>query len=216
VLAAAAPDQSRDELAQLTLGQANRRLLELREQIFGSQLNASSTCSNCGNRFEFDLSGDLFRQANEDQAFESEFNLNSYNVQFRPVNLEDLKYAGEVGSVNAARQWLIERCVLRAADDLRLINPKQLPEPVISALAARLAECDPDAELLIDLACPACGVQFELPFDISAFFCVELNAEAQRLLREVHSLARGYGWGEAEILEMAAPRRQFYLEMLDQ
>jgi hypothetical protein len=218
VLAAASPDESREDLAQLTLGQANRRLLDLREQIFGSHLNASSTCGNCGTRFEFDLSADLFRQTNADRAFESEFDFASdrYRVQFRLLNLDDLNFANEVGSVNSARQRLIKRCVLKAVHAKKSVSADELPEQVVSELAARLMECDPEAELLLDLACPSCGFEFELPFDISAFFCVEMDAEAQRLLREVHALALGYGWREADILEMAAPRRQFYLDMLDQ
>ena len=218
VLAAASPNESRDELARLTLGESNRRLLDLRKLIFGSHLNASSTCDNCGTRFEFDLSTDLFHRTTEDQSFESEFDLASdqYRVRFRLLNLEDLNFAGGAGSVKVARQRLIQRSVLEAARAKQVVSAEQLPEQVISDLATRLAECDQEAELLIDVACPACGFEFELPFDISSFFCVEIDAEAQRLLREVHALARGYGWCEADILEMAAPRRQFYLDMLDQ
>lgn len=216
VLAAASPDESRDDLAQLTLGQANRRVLELREQIFGSHLNASSTCANCGTRFEFDLNTDLFRPTKEDQRNEFDFTSDRYRVQFRLLNLDDLNFANQVASVNSARQRLIRRCVLKAVHAKKSVTADDLPEQVISALAERLTECDPEAELLLDLACPSCGFEFELPFDVSAFFCVEMDAEAQRLLREVHALARGYGWGEADILEMAAPRRQFYLDMLDQ
>jgi hypothetical protein len=216
VLAAASPDESRDELAQLTLGQANRRLLDLREQIFGSHLNAASTCGKCGTRFEFDLRTDLFRRTNENQATEFDLASDRYRVQFRLLNLDDLNFANEMGSVNSARHWLIKRCVLKAAHAKQVVSADELPEPVISALAQRLTESDPEAELLLDLACPSCGFEFELPFDISAFFCVEMDAEAQRLLREVHALALGYGWREADILEMAAPRRQFYLDMLDQ
>jgi hypothetical protein len=33
-------------------------------------------------------------------------------------------------------------------------------------------------------------------------------------MREVHRLARVYGWREADILSMSASRRQFYLEMV--
>jgi hypothetical protein len=218
VLAAASPDKTKDELAQLTLGQCNRRLLNLHEQIFGSRLGASATCPSCGVRLEFELDTDLFRPLNEDQAIDSEFDLTSdqYSVRFRLLNLADLNSANASHSVSAAREQLVQRCVLTAAKGKKSLSAEQLPDEVVSALAARLAECDPEAELLCNLSCPSCGFEFELPFDLSAFFCAEIDAEAQRLLREVHALARGYGWSEAEILEMAAPRRQFYLDMLDQ
>ena len=218
VLAAASPDESTYQLTQLTLGQTNRRLLDLREQIFGSHLSASSTCPNCQARFEFELTTDLLRQLDQDRPINSEFDLTSdrYRLRFRVINLADLNSASATHSVSAARAQLVQRCVVTAAKGKKRLSAEQLPDEVISALAARLSECDPEAELLCKLVCPACGFEFDLPFDLGAFFCAEIDAEAQRLLREVHALACGYGWSEAEILEMAAPRRQFYLDMLDQ
>jgi hypothetical protein len=40
-----------------------------------------------------------------------------------------------------------------------------------------------------------------------------LTTWVRRLLREVHTLALAYGWREADILNMSARRRRFYLEM---
>jgi len=51
-------------------------------------------------------------------------------------------------------------------------------------------------------------------FDIVSFFWSEICVQAKRLLREVHILARAYGWREADILSMSAARRQLYLEMV--
>jgi hypothetical protein len=218
VLAAASTGENRDELAHLPLGKCNRRLLDLRKEIFGDRLSAASTCAECGVRFEFDLNGDLFQRPNHDEVCEREFDLESgqYAVRFRLLNLEDLNFASMAANVPAARQCLIKRVVLKAEHANQTVSTEQLPDEVISALAARLTECDPEAEFLLDLACPACGSEFQLPFDPGSFFCAEIDAEAQRLLSEVHALARGYGWRETDILEMTAPRRHFYLSLLDQ
>jgi hypothetical protein len=78
-----------------------------------------------------------------------------------------------------------------------------------------MAERDPQAELLLDLTCPACAHRWEAPFDIVPFFWTEIATEAKRLLREVHTLARSYGWREADVLAMSATRRRSYLEVLD-
>ena len=43
----------------------------------------------------------------------------------------------------------------------------------------------------------------------------EVEAEAMRLLRDVHVLARQYGWREADIIAMSPLRRQMYVEMAD-
>jgi hypothetical protein len=66
---------------------------------------------------------------------------------------------------------------------------------------------------LLDLRCPTCGHSWHALFDIVAFFWAELASQAKRLLREVHTLARAYGWREADIVSMSARRRQLYLEM---
>ena len=67
---------------------------------------------------------------------------------------------------------------------------------------------------VLALACPACGHRWQSVFDIAAFLWREIDAWAQRTLRDVHALARGYGWHESDILALTATRRQIYLEMI--
>ena len=78
----------------------------------------------------------------------------------------------------------------------------------------QMAEVDPQANLQLDLSCPACGHRWQVLFDIGSFFWSELNAWAQRLLAEVHVLASAYGWREADILNLSPSRRQFYLGLI--
>ena len=218
VLAAAFPDQSKDELRRLTLGQCNARLLDVRERVFGAELNGFSECGHCSERLEFTLNGKALRGAGTVALPNTEFTLEShgYFLRFRLLDIGDLGAASASGDVNAARSQLVARCVLEARWGNRTVTAAELPETVIDELARRLAECDPDAEVLIDLSCPFCEFKHQLPFEIASFFHTEIGAQAQRLLGEVHILARAYGWREAEILAMSARRRQFYIEMLDQ
>jgi hypothetical protein len=217
VLAAVFPEAAREELDQLTLGECNSRLLDLREQVFGSQLGAAAECANCGARFEFNLNTEAFHRAPRAAAADREFELESdqYRVRFRLLNIEDLNFAGASGNVTTARQQLVKRCIVAAYHANRMVSSEELPDSVIADLAARLPECDPEAEALINVSCPSCHFEFQLPFDVTSFFCAEIEAEARRLLREVHVLALNYGWREAEILEMSAVRRQSYLDQLD-
>jgi hypothetical protein len=69
-------------------------------------------------------------------------------------------------------------------------------------------------DVQLSLACPACKRQWETAFDIASFLWGEIHAWAQRVLREVATLARVYGWREADILSMSAGRRQAYLELI--
>jgi hypothetical protein len=64
------------------------------------------------------------------------------------------------------------------------------------------------------LTCAACGHRWSALFDIVAFFWTELCVRAERLLVEVHTMARAYGWREADILAMSEARRHCYLEFL--
>ena len=47
------------------------------------------------------------------------------------------------------------------------------------------------------IECPACGRAADVPFAIATFLWREVDAWARRTLREVHALARAYGWSEA-------------------
>ena len=77
-----------------------------------------------------------------------------------------------------------------------------------------MARHDPDADVSIAFECPACGAAWLSRFDIVSYFWGELDDWAQRLLAEVHALARAYGWSEAAILALSPTRRRFYLEMV--
>jgi hypothetical protein len=89
-----------------------------------------------------------------------------------------------------------------------------LPGEIVAQLTEQIGRADPDADISLDLSCPACDHRWQIAFDIVTFFWAEINSLAKRLLREVHTLARAYGWREADILAMSAARRQAYLEMV--
>ena len=73
---------------------------------------------------------------------------------------------------------------------------------------------DPQANVQMNLSCVRCGKHWQAVFDIESFLWSEINRWAERLLLEVHQLARAYGWREADILAMSPHRRRFYLDML--
>jgi hypothetical protein len=87
-------------------------------------------------------------------------------------------------------------------------------DALAGVLAADSDALDIQADSRIEIHCPACGAQSSAEFDIAAFFWQEITAQARRLLREVHALARAYGWREADILAMSARRRQAYLSLI--
>ena len=92
-----------------------------------------------------------------------------------------------------------------------MVDPASLPEQIVSAVIDRMAQADPQAEIQIALACPACPHRWSTIFDIVSYLWSEIDDWAQRLLMEVHALASAYGWGEGEIIAMSARRRHLYL-----
>jgi hypothetical protein len=215
LLAAACPELTLDELAALSIGQRDARLLTVRELTSGPRLNGFVECPRCAERLEFDVSvGDL-RLAEDSEMEEEAWELvtGALALRFRLPNSRDLATVLGSQDPSAARNLLVQRCVLEASRDGVSVAANELPADVIAGLARRMSECDPQAEVLLDLRCPMCDHAWQVLFDIVTFFWAELAAQAKRLLREVHTLARAYGWSEADILDMSARRRQFYLEM---
>jgi hypothetical protein len=215
LLAAACPELTWDELAALSIGQRDARLLTLRERTSGPRLNGFAECPRCAERLEFEVAVADLRVVAEPDAEEGAWELaaEGLTLRFRLPNSRDLAAVLGYQDPATAREVVVQRCVLEASRDGESVTASELPTEAIVELARRIAECDPQAEVLLGLRCPACDHGWQALFDIVAFFWAELAAQAKRLLREVHTLARAYGWREADILGMSARRRQFYLEM---
>jgi hypothetical protein len=215
VLAAASAAGSPDALAELSIGERDRRLLVLREWTFGPRLFSVSTCPECRERLEWSVdASELFGRGEADVSGELSIESAGYSVRFRLPNTRDLAAASESGDVTAARQILLERCLIESSHEGRPTTAAEFPEPVVHAIAERMADSDRGADIDVHLTCPACGHRWAVLFDIESFFWDELSAWAQRILIDVHVLASAYGWREADILQLGQWRRQFYLSQV--
>jgi hypothetical protein len=209
LLAAACPEMTADELGALSIGERDARLLMLRESTFGSELLSRTSCPRCAAQLEFAFSANHVRA--ESQAAPTTLKVEGGEVRFRLPNSRDLETISAAADIAAARRLLVERCLLHEGEKALAA---QLPPAILEAIAERMADADPQAEVRLALTCPACSHCWEALFDIVSFLWSEISAWAQRLLREVHTLASAYGWREADILAMNARRRRVYLEMV--
>jgi hypothetical protein len=208
LLAVAAPGTPATDLASLSVGDRDARLLALREETFGPLLPCQADCPRCRERLEFTLTtSGLGGDAPPPALAEHELQIGSSRLRVRLPNSHDLAAVAHCGDPARARALLARRCLLTDAGD------GDLPADVVDALAAHLATSDPRAEILLDLTCPGCGHAWQLVFDVVSFLWAELTAEVRRLLYAVDALARVYSWREADILAMSPIRRQLYLEM---
>jgi hypothetical protein len=211
LLSAALPERSAAELADLSLGERDVLLLELRERTLGTDLKGYTECPQCRVVIDFTLLVDDVRVGLPLRREEHLVTAEGFEVRFRIPTSRDLGAAQDCRSVEEARALLLRRCVLSARRGDSEIDAASLPESVAEEIAAHIEADDPQAEMPLSLSCAACSHQWLILLDIAAFFWSELSALAERLLYDVHTLARFYGWSEADILAMSAARRQFYL-----
>ena len=217
ILTAACPEKSWEELAQLSIGQRDALILMVRELTFGTELSAFTHCPQCQDPLTFtvDVADLLAAGAPEPAETELTCQADGLTIKARLPNSLDVAAIVNCDRPEAARSRLLKRCVLEARQGDRVILAQDLPEAAISSLAAEMVECDPLSEMAFNLCCPECDCRWSVILDVVSFFWSEIAAQGRRLLRDVHDLARAYGWREADILAMSTQRRQFYLQMVD-
>ncbi len=223
LLAAASPDASPESLAKLSIGRRDALLLALREWLFGSRLVSLAVCPNCSERLEliFELS-EICATAAGDQPETLTVKSGGYEARFRLPNSEDLEAVATGAGCDAASasESLLSRCLLQTRRKGRNQSPtsvesvRDLPPTLIAAIAKKMEQADPQANVQLNLSCADCGHRWLAAFDIVSYLWNEIDHWARRILREAHLLASAYGWREADILAMSALRRQLYLEMI--
>ena len=216
IAAAAYPGIDWDALTHLPVGRRDSLIIRARQRMLGDGMPITVQCPTCQERLEFDsAASELLSCCPADEAdpvFELE--VDGYWVRARPLDSVDLTTLPQGLSRTAARAHLIGRVVVAARHEDAAVSPAELPDAVVDALAAKLIEIDPVADLKFGLNCPACRHAWSALFDITVYFWKELSAMARAMLEDVHQLATAYGWREDDVLKMSAARRAFYLSRI--
>lgn len=208
-----------DEIARLPIGARDVRLLRLRSALFGDRVEAVCSCPSCGAQLDVsfglpDLLGDDDIAAIDAPAPTRRLTLGGHEVTVRAPSSLDLLAVLREPDLAVSRRALLSRCLADVGDADRAVLVATLPDDVAEALVTQLAALDPRARMEIDLTCADCGHTWPTVFDIVGFLWAEVDAWAHRTLRDVNTLARAYGWREANILAMSPRRRQSYLELV--
>ena len=214
LLAAGRPECGTEALLDLSLGARDLQLFELRELLFGSDIEGVGRCPRCEERFEVSFSLDDIRApARTDGPDLIEFEVGAYKVACRPLSSRDLRNIDRSANVEEAQKTLFASCLVRLEHAGEPLSAGDAPREVVEAVERAIERLDAQAnvELLID--CEDCGHSWAAPFDIASYLWSEIDTRARRTLRDVHSLAYAYGWSEQEILALSDQRRRHYLEM---
>ena len=216
------PNASNDLLYGLTVVQRDTALLFLRELTFGSRITGLAGCAACGERLELEFETHDLRATSTPAAFdwieinnpENVFQQDSCEIRFRLPTSADLMAVSSLTGPSAARQQLLEACFVSVLKDGKVISIADLPDQLLDAVEEHMSQVGAAADPVLAAACPTCGHQTEIVFDIVLYFWAEIQVRAMRIMQEVHALASSYGWSEADILRMSAWRRQRYLELV--
>jgi hypothetical protein len=216
LLDASWPEVDPEAWADLPVGRRDACLVHLYEMLFGPDFQTIASCPRCGERIEAGFTAGQtgfgpFELPGPSKTYQ--LRDGGYEIQYRLPNSADLLALAEAGGVATASQ-LVERCVEWAMHLDRPMQAADLPDPVVARLAEAASQHDPNAEMSVGLACPACGHEWAPLFDVTAYLSAELDDWAQRLLADIHALALAYGWSEPQILELSHARRRLYLEMV--
>lgn len=181
-------------LAQLTQGQANQFFLGLYRSHSTRPLAGLITCPTCQAENEFPVPVEAIL-ALPAPAHDRLVHLDGQ--AFRLPRLGDLDRASGAADLPSA---LALAC--------RISGSGPLPDP--APLASAFEAADPAAVLALGLACVGCGQNFEVVVEPARFVAAELDRLTEGLYRQIDSIARAYGWTEAEILGLPPARRLRY------
>ena len=197
---------------QLSIGERDARLLELRTTLFGQRLINKAQCPKCAESVEWEMDAkDMQLQKPQLGASPKIFDIqiDGYAVRFRLPNSEDMLNI----SALTPRQILLN-CIIEVKNEEKDDPKDAITEGVFKALAQQMEEEDPQANITMALSCPACNHHWTAVFDILTYLWAEIDNWAKHLVQEVYILARAFGWSERDILNMSVRRRQMYIEML--
>lgn len=193
---------------ELPLYLRDRLVAELYLACFGPSVEAQVLCRHCGEPvgFQFDL-----------PAFMSEVATVASLASLGLVQREDGFLEGEGGAVRlptlederavahleeqAAIAWMRARC----------LRPGDSNEDVLDAWLEKLG---PFVAGSFDVRCSQCSESSEVVFDVCAFLIDALASERALVLREIHWLARYYGWSLSELMALPRSQRRQLVELV--
>ncbi len=205
------------DIASLPIGERDARMFRLREWLFGNRMFQTATCPACSEKIEWEtLSGDIQIHPGTASPRIIELSRNSYEVKFRLVNSADIVnlIKNKIPPEQSAN-YLLQHCILEVKKSGGLISKENLPAEIAETIEEEMSVRDPQADVQLNLGCPACHHQWQTGFNIMSFFWAEINHWAQKIMQEIFVLARFFGWSEQDILAMSPRRRQLYLQMIN-
>ena len=181
------------DIDALTIADYDRLLAAVFDALYGDRVEARTHCTACAEPLEISLSLTALAGAAPDVEIElsgpdeSGTFLLPDGRRIRPPAVRDVERAAGSGDLAALRR----ACVVEGDADAD-------PELLDAALEAAAPALTRD----VAATCPHCAAAQSVRFDLANFLVASLARERPFLLREMHLLARAYGWSLDEILSL--------------
>lgn len=200
-----------------TLGERNARLIELHARLFGREIELLSHCPTCHTVAQFSADCEALAarmQPRRAAAPPHRLQVQGHAIEFRLPDSADIDIASANQDDQGFAQCLLDRCVLACTHEGKSVAVAQLPESVLDALSQHMEALDPGASVGFALDCPQCAAHWQAPLDVGDMLWRKVRAVAERVLLDIDTLARAYGWTEREVLRLSPLRRAAYLQMV--
>lgn len=195
---------------ELTAADRDRVLASIYIHTYGPRIKCSFDCTVCQTPLDIDfLLQDVLeslhtgrdRQTNIKTGNDGFYRFRD-SLRFRlPTGEDECRVLGM--PPQEAETALLEQCIPGgcSADE-----QKQLQEA--------MEDLAPILDIDMDLDCSECGAPQPVNFDIQSYLLTAIKQEQQQLLFEIHRLARAYGWGLHEILQLPRSSRKTFAAMV--
>jgi hypothetical protein len=208
-----------DLVSSMTLGDRIAILLHLRRLTYGEIMSCEINCPSCKEIVSVQISvSDILQQppSSELQPNKSEYevSIDSYALKLRLPNGKDqeaLLSLDKGSNISHYTQHALKSLIFSACPAL----PDQLSIDFLAKVSSKLAELDPQSDIVFNITCPFCNYIFQAPFIVEDFIFREIASRLQLLEEEVHWLAFHYHWNEDEILSLPVRRRKRYVELIN-
>ncbi|BAV06606.1 hypothetical protein SAMN05421788_107267 [Filimonas lacunae] len=206
--------QNIQQAARLSIGTRDACLLQLRQWMFGNRLLNMAHCPHCRQQVEWEQPVHTLQVQNMvweplEYAAEKE----GYSIRFRLPQTQDIWQVQHITEPGEATLKVLQACIQEALYQGQPCAIQHLPGEVAEHIMQRMSEADPQADITMQLNCPACATQWNAVFDIASFLWTEIHQWSLRMLQEIGTLAKVFSWSEQDIMNMSAQRRRLYLEM---
>lgn len=158
--------------ARLSIGERDRLLMELHDRLFGQRYDGETECSQCGAAMAFGFTADDV-PLQQPEADGEALMLTEGRITVRIHLPTSADVAECLEDPNPAMRLFI-RCVRvlsSPAHRMGKMGARELPLSLRQSIVERMAALDPGADLVFELACPACGHDAKVLFDpVAALF----------------------------------------------